>query len=213
LCILAAIKSKRSHNLPTTCGELSPKKFEDSHPDPGSGSSSLVVFNCQIPDHRDFDISLVLEYHVQQVESVVLRLSLLLANENPIDTGILRTVLRTLFHQLATLTHRSFPDLLPDILSNRRAFQYSLCVASRGVQTLYKELWAAALRAGVLGRSRGYVASTGRPIEPGNLVKESDERSIVPSHNVGVQQLLWKSRELADELRFWLALLRAGRSL
>jgi hypothetical protein len=45
------------------------------------------------------------------------------------------------------------------------------------------------------------------------LAMEAGERSIVPDHHdTGVQQLLWRSRELADELRLWLALLRAGRS-
>jgi hypothetical protein len=45
------------------------------------------------------------------------------------------------------------------------------------------------------------------------LILESGERSIVHSHDTGVQQLLWRARELTDELRLWLALLEAGRSL
>lgn len=168
------------------------------HDGPGSGSPSLVVFSCQIPDHSNLDLSLVLEYRVMQVESIALRLSLLLASDHPIDTGILRTVLQTLFNQLATLTHRALPALMPNVLPNRKAFQHLLSAAGRGVQAAHKELWAAALLTGMLRRDV--------------LITGSGERSTVTSHDAGVQQLLWRTRELADELRLWLALLRAGRS-
>jgi hypothetical protein len=119
---------------------------------PGLRIPSLVVFNCQIPDHSNLDVSLVLEIRVQQVESIALRLSLLLASDNPIDTGILRAVLQTLFNQLATLAHRAFPALMPDVLPSRKTFQHSMSAAGRGVQAAYKELWAAALLTEILRR-------------------------------------------------------------
>jgi hypothetical protein len=133
------------------------------------------------------------------VESIALRLNLLLASDDPIDTGILRTVLQSLFNQLATLIHRAFPALMPSVLPNRKAFQHCLSAAGRGVQAAYKELWAAASLTGMLRRDV--------------LITESSERSILTSHETAVQQLLWRTGELADELRLWLALLRAGRSL
>lgn len=102
---------------------------------------------------------------------------------------------------------------MPSALPNRQAFQDSLRVASGRVQAVYKELWAAALQTGVLSRPRGYGASTARPSEHDTLTMERGEGSIVSSRDAGVQQLLWKSRTLADGLRFWLALLRVGRSL
>ena len=81
------------------------------------------------------------------------------------------------------------------------------------MQTVYKELWAAALQTGMLRKPRGYAGSAGKPGDLARLSLAPGERNIVPSHDAGVQQLLWKSRALADELRLWLALLRAGRSL
>jgi hypothetical protein len=211
--ILEALKSKQYQSSRTTCGGFS--RMNTRHDDqgsPGTGGPSLLVFNCQIPDHINVAASDLLEHRVMQVENIVLRLILLLSNEGPIDTGILRTILRTLFNQLATLTHRAFPALMPEVLMNRKAFQHSLHVAGRGVQTGYKELWATALQTGLLRCSRGIVESAGGLGELETLSTEFGGRSIVPSHDAGVQLLLWKSRALADELRFWLAPLRAGRS-
>jgi hypothetical protein len=212
--ILEALKSEQWPNSPTICGAFyrMDTRYDDQG-GPGSSAPSLVVFNCRIPDHNNVAASDLLEHRVLQVENIVLRLILLLSNEGPIDTGILRTILRTLFNQLATLTHRAFPALMPNVLVNRKAFQHSLRVAGRSVQTVYKELWAMALQTGVLKRSRGYATSAGGLGKLETLSTESGERTVVPSHDAVVQQLLWKSRKLADELRFWLALLRAGRSL
>lgn len=177
---------------------------------------SPVVFDCQMPgqsDHSDVAAFSILEHRVLQVENIVLHLILLISNGDPIDTGILRTVLQTLLNQLATLTHRAFPALMPGVFPNRKAFQHCLRVASRGVQALYKELWVAALRTGLLRRSCGHAGLAGRPIEPDTLTMEPGERQIAPSNDAGIRHLLWKSRTLADELRFWLALLRVGRTL
>lgn len=197
--ILQALKAEQCHKSPTTCRGFSRMDPRYDQGGPGSGSPSLVVLNCQIPDHSDLDVSLALEYRVMQVESIALRLNLLLASDDPIDTGILRTVLQSLFNQLATLIHRAFPALMPSVLPNRKAFQHCLSAAGRGVQAAYKELWAAASLTGMLRRDV--------------LITESSERSILTSHETAVQQLLWRTGELADELRLWLALLRAGRSL
>jgi hypothetical protein len=91
---------------------------------------------------------------------------------------------------------------MPDVLINRKAFQHSLRIAGRGVQTVYKELWATALQTGILRRSHGYAASAGGLGKPETLSTKFGGRSIVPSHDARVQQLLWESRQLADELRF-----------
>lgn len=166
---------------------------------PGFGSPSLVVLHCHIPDHSDAAASDPLQYQLLQVERIALRLSLLLASDEPIDIGILRTVLRILLNQLATLTHRAFPALMPCVLTNRKAFQHSLRAAGRGVQAAYKELWVSALLNGLLKRN--------------TLIMETGERSTVLNPDTGVQQLLWRARDFADELRLWLALLIAGRRL
>lgn len=211
--IFQALKSEQGRKSPTTCRGFSRMNTGNNHDGPGPSSPSLLVFNCQLPDRSNISTHSLLEHRVLQVENIVLRLILLLSNEDPIDTGILRTVLRTLWNQLATLTRRAFPTLMPSALPNRQAFQNSLRVTSGRVQAVYKKLWAAALQTGVLSRPRGYAASTGRPSELDTFTMERGERSIVSSHDAGIQQLLWKSRTLADGLRFWLALLRAGRSL
>jgi hypothetical protein len=130
--ILQALKSEQCYQSPTTCGSFSSMNLRYDQGSPGLGIPSLVVFNCQIPDHSNLDVSLVLEIRVQQVESIALRLSLLLASDNPIDTGILRAVLQTLFNQLATLAHRAFPALMPDVLPSRKTFQHSMSAAGRG---------------------------------------------------------------------------------
>ena len=207
LCVLAALKPKQPPNPPTACKELPRKTFEDGHGGPGSGGPSLVVFSCQIPDHGDFGALLLLQSRVQQVEANVLRLILLLSSEGPIDTGILRNTLRTLFNQLAKLTHRAFPALMPHALPNRKVFQHSLHVASRWVQVGYKNLWATALQTGMLKKSGDVLCG------PNALITVFGGRSVVPSHAAEVQQLLWRSRELLDELRFWLVMLRVGGSL
>ena len=166
-----------------------------------------------MPDHNDISAINILDHRVQQVHNIVRRLILLLSNEDFVDIGTLRSLLRLLFNQLATLNHRAFPALVPSILSDRKAFQHSLRIARRGVQAVYKELWAAALQTGLLRGSGGCTASAGTLDRPDALVTEQGRRSIVLSRAAGVQRLLWRSRELADELRFWLALLRAGRRL
>ena len=209
-CIFQALKSEQGRKSPTTCRGFSRMDTGNDRDGPGPSSPSLIVSNCQLPDHSNVAVSSLLEHRVLQVENSVLRLILLLSNGNPIDTGILRTILHTLFNRLATLTHRAFPALMPGALPNRKACQHGLRVASRGIQVVYKELWAAALQTGVLRKPRGHARSAGRPSERDVLIVEPGERSIIPSHDAGVQQLLWKSRQLADELRFWLVLLRVG---
>ncbi|GAB7327425.1 hypothetical protein MBLNU13_g11286t2 [Cladosporium sp. NU13] len=211
--IFQVLRSEQGRKSPTTCCGFSRMNTVNDHDGPGPSSPSVVVFNCRVPDHSNLAASSLLEHCVLQVENSVLRLILPLSNNNPIDTGILRTVLRTLFKQLASLTHRTFPVQMPSILPNRKAFQHSLRVTGRGVQVVYEELWAVALQTGVLTRLRGYAASAGRLSELETLIEEPGERSTILSHDAAVQQLLWKSRQLADELRFWLALLRVGRSL
>lgn len=136
-----ALKSDQGHKSPTTCRGFSRMDTGNDHDGPGPSSASLVVFNCQSPDRSNVAASSLLEHRVLQVENSVLRLILLLSNEKPINTGILRTVLRTLFNKLAILTHRTFPALMPLVLPDKKAFQHSLRVASRGVQIVYKELW------------------------------------------------------------------------
>jgi hypothetical protein len=64
-------------------------------------------------------------------------------------------------------------------------------------------LWATVSRAGMLGRS----------CSPNTLTMTLNKRNIALGRVAGIQQMLWRSRELADELRFWLAPLRAGREL
>lgn len=180
-CIFQALKSEQGRKSPTTCRGFSRMDTGNDHDDPGSSSPSLVVFNCQLPDHSNVAASHLLEHRVLQVENSVLHLILLLSDDNPIDIGILRTVLRTLFNQLATLSHRASPALTPGMLPNRKAFQHSLRIASRGGQAVYKELWAAALQTGVLRKSRGYAASTGILSKLDTLIMESLGRSIIPA--------------------------------
>lgn len=214
--IFQSLKSEQCHKFLTTCGGFSRMDAGYDHGSSGSHMFSPVIFDCQMPGqsyHSDVAAFSILKHRALQVENIVLRLILLISNGDPIDTGILRTVLQTLLNQLATLTHRAFSALMPGVFPNRKAFQHCLRIASRGVQALYKELWVAALRTGLLRRSCGHAGLAGKPIEPDTLTMEPGERQIVPSHDAGIRHLLWKSRTLSDELRFWLALLRVGRTL
>ena len=140
--ILKALKSKHHHRSPATGGERHRMVFGHNHGGPASDSSSVTILNCRLPDytHNDVLAANAMDRSVQQVCNNVRRLILLLSNETPIDTGILCAILRTLFHQLATLTHTAFPSLAPGILPNRKAFQHSLRIAQRGTQAAYKQL-------------------------------------------------------------------------
>jgi hypothetical protein len=213
--ILKALKSGRRHDSLTTCSKPSRLEFGHDHGSAASHYPSLAIFNCQLPEYTQNDVLAAnsLDRHVQQVYNNVRRLIVLLSNETPIDTGILRTILSTLFDQLAILIHRAFPTLVPRVLTNRKAFQHSLRIARRGTQAAYKQLCAVALEAGMMMSSRERATSAGWRDGLDTLITAPGRRSVLLGCAAGAQQLLWRSRELADELHFWLALLRAGRDL
>ena len=122
---------------------------------------------------------------------------------NPTLTLIsLRHQLRALFAQLATVIHRTYPQLSPLIHPNHAVFQHELSDARQRVQLAWKGLWRVALGGGlmVLGRRRvGGLEIGGRrgaELEDAVLVEVSGAVIV-----------------LADELRGVILVVRVGRCL
>lgn len=204
--IVDALKSKQCYSPPQLCGQLPPTGSTDDQTDSMARTSPLVVMNCRIFNNSNSSLDLSnLDHTVREAYYNVGQLTLLIQDGQPIDSGVLSTVLNILFNQLAVLNHHVFPTFTPAILSNRKIIHHSLRIARGRVQTAYKDLWVAARRAGVL--------RTPHMVGPHGLATRYNRTTINPSRDSRIQDLLWRARVLFDELRFWLGLLNAGMSL
>jgi hypothetical protein len=214
-----ALKEKQRYSPTQLRGQFSPIDLTGIPGTLFASTLHITVLNCRLPSTNNNNHSRQnlynLDLTIQQVSNIVRRLISLLSSGRPIDTGILRSSLNTLFN------HRAFPALAPGIHPDKRSFQDSLRTARGKVQAAYKGLLAAARRAGVLGRVSGRVvraarvSGTTRPIPrmlTHPLLGPEMERVEV-GREIDVRQILRRSRELAVELNSWVALLGAGRAL
>lgn len=207
---LSAPKAGHEFSYPKLCGVVSP--FGLRHDDNNFGASGpvLIILSCRVRQSSVDNTVTALETHVRQVFSIVQRLISLLSDEKPIDASILRTVLRTLFNQLANLTHRAFRQLAPGQVPLSNTHHHMLQVARNQAQRSYRSLWAHAMRAGFLHSSDPHLGG------PRGLQLRGAEirRSLVRcGQQAAVRELLLRARELAARLRFWRAMLMAGRSM
>lgn len=203
-----ALKTKQCFDTPQLCGQLPLTGSIDDQTDSVAHTSPLVIMSCRIPNNiSPFDLSDV-DHAVRDAYYNAGHLMLLIQAGQPIDCGVLTTVLNTLFDRLAILNHHTFPALTPAILSNRKVLHHSLRIARGRVQTVYKCLLVAARQAGVL-RSHGH----GVPVGPHGLAARYNRPTINPNRDSGIQGLLWRARALFDELKIWIGLLNAGMSL
>ncbi|TLD06790.1 hypothetical protein E2P81_ATG10392 [Venturia nashicola] len=210
-CLLSTLKAGQQVNPPKLCDMISP--FGLRHDDDNNfeaGGPVLIILSCRVPQPSINSTVTALELHVRQVFSIVQRLISLLSNGDPIDASLLRTVLRTLFSQLANLTHRTFRQLATGDLPASNTHQHMLQVARNQAQRSYRSLWAHALRAGFLGSSRVQLGGLGALLLQGAEIRRSLVRR---DQQAAVRQLLLSARDLAARLRFWRAMLMAGRSM
>lgn len=209
--LLSTLKACQEVSPPKLCGEVSPfgLRYDDDNNNFEAGGPVLIILSCRVGQPSTPNTLTTLELNVRQVFSIVQRLISLLSDDKPIDASILRTVLRTLFNQLANLTHRTFRQLAPGDLPQSNTHQHMLQVARNDAQRSYRSLWAHALRAGFLRSSGAQLGRLGALQLRGADIRRSLVR---PDQQAAVRQLLVSARDLAARLRFWRAMLMAGRS-